>query len=220
MYTYSSFLSPPFHFLKLPPETGNGTNKRRGDGGVGVRPIGASFKRAVRGVAVSPENACARASTTGGRGGFSTHRHTHTPLDTTHALPITIFRCYRLTPPPPPTHSTHSERVYKRKMRDVGERQCRPTEKTLLIRIISPLEQSSHFEVGWSGGGSYKNITHEPNEKERRNSESNVNKKEKKKYHEKKTFWIRAHIFQNDKNVLCFFLFKKFLGFLSGGGLK
>jgi hypothetical protein len=37
-------------------------------------------------------------------------------------------------------------------MRDVGERQCRPTEKTLLIRIISPLEQSSHFEVGWSGG--------------------------------------------------------------------
>jgi hypothetical protein len=105
-------------------------------------------------------------------------------------------------------------------MRDVGERQCRPTEKTLLIRIISPLEQSSHFEVGWSGGGSYKNITHEPNEKERRNSESNVNKKEKKKYHEKKTFWIRAHIFQNDKNVLCFFLFKKFLGFLSGGGLK
>jgi hypothetical protein len=33
--------------------------------------------------------------------------------------------------------------------------------------------------VEW--GGSYKNITHEPNEKERRNSESNVNKKEKKK---------------------------------------
>ena len=34
------------------PETCNGTNKRRGDGGVGVRPIGASFKRAVRGVAL------------------------------------------------------------------------------------------------------------------------------------------------------------------------
>lgn len=123
-FILSSFLGlsscrppPPFHFLKLPPETGNGTNKRRGDGGVGVRPIGASFKRAVRGVPVSPENACARASTTGGRG-VSQPTATHTPLDTTHALPITIFRCYRLTPPPPPPTPPTPNGVYKRKMRE------------------------------------------------------------------------------------------------------
>jgi hypothetical protein len=64
--------------------------------------------------------------------------------------------------------------------------------------------------VEW--GGSYKNITHEPNEKERRNSESNVNKKEKKISREEDVLDSGPHIPKRQECPLLL-LIQKVFGF-------
>lgn len=147
--------------------------------------------------------------------------HTCTPLDTTHALPITIFRCYRLTPPPPPTPPLPNGSTRENERR--WERQCRPTEKTLLIRIISPLEQSSHFEVGWSGGDPTRTLHMSlMRKKEEIPNQMLRRKKQNITREEEDVLDSGPHIPKRQECPLLLLLIQKlfFLGFLTGGGLK